>query len=289
MEDALTQRMYGRILVPLDGSPLAERVLPYVRLLGKAWQVPIELLRVYSTVPEGWSGPGQGRRQEPFAAGISSEPEDYLDKVTTSLIDLGVPVTSAAYAGDPASLIVSSAEAQPGALIAMSTHGRSGITRWVLGSVTDKVLHATAIPMLVVRSQDENTPVNEVELASVVVPLDGSSLAEQVLPHVVALARSLDLTPVLVRVAPDNPARSRDYLHEVKDELHLQGVSSVEVLVLAGHPAEAIVDLARETPNCLVAMTTHGRSGIGRWLLGSVTDRVVRHSGAPVLVVRAAS
>ena len=135
---------------------------------------------------------------------------------------------------------------------------------------------------------DLGIPSEEVHLTSVITPLDGSVLAEQILPHVVALAKALGLTVVLVRIAPENRERSRDYLQEVRDELYQQGVFSAEVQVLGGHPAEAIVDLAQETSNNLVAMTTHGRSGMDRWLLGSVTDRVVRHSGGPVLVIRAA-
>ena len=77
-----------------------------------------------------------------------------------------------------------------------------------------------------------------------------------------------------------------EYLHEVKVHLHRQGVWLVEERLLRGHPAATIADLAREIPGSLVAMTTHGRSGMGRWILGSVADRVIRHSGAPVLVVR---
>lgn len=281
--------MFQKILVPLDGSELAEHVLPYVQLLGNAFQSPVELLRAFSSVPEQWADERQGRYINQFATAFRDEAENYLNHVRTSFLgDLKDAVSVAAHEGDPANLIVTEADKEANTVIAMATHGRSGITRWVMGSVTDKVLHATTTPLLVIRSRDGELPSEEVHLTSVITPLDGSVLAEQILPHVVALAKSLGLTVILVRIAPENRERSRDYLQEVRDELYQQGVFSAEVQVLGGHPAEAIVDLAQETSNNLVAMTTHGRSGMDRWLLGSVTDRVVRHSGGPVLVIRAA-
>ncbi len=188
--------------------------------------------------------------------------------------------------GEPASWIVREAEREADTLVAMSTRGRSGITRWVLGSVADQVLHATKAPLLLLRSQDEETPPYEASLASVIVPLDGSFLAEQVLPHAVTLAQALRLSVTLVRVSShQEEAEARDYLREVGGKLNQQGATSVKELVLNGHAGTAIVDIARDIPNSLVTMTTHGHSGIGRWILGSVTDQVVRLSGSPVLVV----
>jgi nucleotide-binding universal stress UspA family protein len=228
----------------------------------------------------------------------------------------GLSVSSTVCEGSPAPAIASEAVKEPDTLIAMTTHGRSGIGRWLLGSVTDKVLRATTNPLLVVRAYDQENPPEAVQLQSIIVPLDGSLLAEQVLPHAASLARALKLRVLLVRANPslgeyhkyvehypldssstisrmyeeffrEEDARAMEYLHRVKEKLNQRRVFSVEERLLKGHAAEAIVELARETPHSLVAMTTHGRSGIGRWLLGSVTDRVVRHSRDPVLVVRA--
>ena len=89
-----------------------------------------------------------------------------------------------------------------------------------------------------------------------------------------------------MRVESDGEEVSNNYLHAIRDRLSDEGVASVEKRVLHGHPAVTIVDLAHETTKSLVTMTTHVRSRIGRWVLGSVTDRVVRHSGDPVLVIR---
>ncbi len=279
--------MYRKLLVPLDGSQLSEQVVPYAGLLGKALQTPIELLRIFDSVDEQWGDPLRGRYLDQFATSFHNEAVDYLNHIRISRLNTGVSVSCSAHEGHAASFIVSEAEKEPNTLITMATHGRSGISRWMVGSVTDKVLHASSAPLLVVRSQDEGPPADEVRLTSVIVPLDGSPLSEQSLPHVVALAQALDLTVNLMRVTPHYEAESIDYLREVGEELRQQGVPSVDERLLHGHPAAAINDFALEVNDNLVAMTTHGRSGVGRWALGSVTDRVVRHCGDPVLVVRA--
>ena len=210
--------------------------------------------------------------------------------------------------GHPASCIADEGDKEPGTLIAMSTHGYSGVTRWVMGSVTDKVLHATANPLLIVRAREQTGTPPEVRLESVIVPLDESTMAEEALPHVVHIAKALRLKVTPVRVTPtvdayyryaeyasgnwDSVAMQVDdqaasYLNVIRQKLLGQGVPLVEERLLHGPPAMAIVDLARETRNNLVIMTTHGRSGLGRWVLGSVADRVVQNSGDPVLVIRA--
>jgi nucleotide-binding universal stress UspA family protein len=203
--------------------------------------------------------------------------------------EIGVEVRYSVREGRPAHLIVDEAEKNPGALIAMSTHGSSGVSRWLLGSITNKVLHATNAPLLVVRASEEDNAASPSELTSIIVPLDGSTLAEESLSHVTDLARKMNLKVILVRVESDGEEVSDNYLHEIQDRLSDEGVASVEKRVLHGRPAVNIVDLAHDTAKSLVTMTTHGRSGIGRWVLGSVTDRVVRHSGDPVLVIRSSN
>jgi nucleotide-binding universal stress UspA family protein len=277
--------MYQRILVPLDGSKLAEQVLPYVRLVAFAFGSRIELLRTFDAVPPTMEDTVHGRYLHQIEANVRARSLDYLRDIKV-VYDPTTNVSCTVDLGEPASWIVREAEKEADTLIAMSTHGRSGMTRWVLGSVADQVLHATKAPLLLFRSQDEETPPKEASLASVIVPLDGSSLAEQALPHTVALAQALCLSVTLVRVSSHHgEAEARDYLLKVAGKLHQQGVSSLKEVVLNGHPGTAIVDIARDIPNCLVTMTTHGHSGIGRWILGSVTDQVVRQSGSPVLVV----
>ena len=294
--------MYNRILVPLDGSQLAEQVLPYVKLLAQGIKCHTELLQVIQYSP----APTHPRQ---IMANLTGEAYKYLKKTAASLKGSGLTASSLVHHGDPASDIVAEAESEPGTLIAMATHGSSGLARWMLGSVTDKVLHATTNPLLVVRVEEQEATTTEIELENVIVPLDESPLAEQVLPHAAYLARAMGLRIILLRVTPAAgdyyrtmeyvpgnfgdiaqfiDGQALEYLHQVGQKLRGEGLPQVEERLLHGHPAAAIVDLARETRHSFVAMTTHGRSGIGRWLLGSVADRVVRHSAGPVLMVRPA-
>ena len=281
---------YTRILVPLDGSPLAERVLPYAHALAKGFGARVELLQVFSPATEGLADPTHGHYQHQIDENLRSRALDYLHGVTPSIGCSGVRVSCTAEAGDPTSWIVNEAEKEPDTLIAMSTHGRSGPARLVLGSVTNKVLHSTSVPVLVLRPRDGEATVPEAELKHVIVPLDGSSLAEQVLPHVVFLAKALGLTVTLLRVATFHQnGPLLNYLEKVRERLVRADLPRVKTRSIGDHPAETIVTVARETPHGMVAMTTHGRSGIRRAVLGSVTDHVVRHCGEPVLVIRAAS
>ncbi|MBI4298543.1 MAG: universal stress protein [Chloroflexi bacterium] len=299
--------MYDRILVPLDGSQMAEQVLPYALLLAKGFRSRVALFRVIEPMQSSVADPDQIRHLDQVVADLHAKGESYLQGITLSPRDTTEPASLKVVEGDPASQIVGEADKDPNTLLAMSTHGRSGVTRWLIGSVTDKVLLATDKPLLLVRAKEEKAPTLNVNLRTLVVPLDGSPLAEEILPHAAALAKALSLNVVLLNVIPDPkiyydyvnyPAPSyefsakemeapaKDYLQSIAQKLRLQGTPSVEQKVVHGDPASAIVDLTTKMPDCLVAMTTHGRSGLSRWIMGSVTDRVVRHSEKPVLVIR---
>ena len=165
---------------------------------------------------------------------------------------------------------------------------------------------------MIVRSHQQDDLLHQEGFKRIVVPVDGSSIAEQVLPHVVYLATGLGMVVDLVSVTPSRDefhrhllnipglyklssedyltyanAEAAEYLGQLKENLQRQGVSSVEEHLLQGDTAASIIDIAAATDDRLVAMTTHGRSGLGRWVLGSVAERVVRHSGDPVLLIRA--
>ena len=191
----------------------------------------------------------------------------------------------------------------------MATRGRSGIHRWLMGSVAEKVLRGATNPLLLVRGDEEGKSDGAATLKSIVVPLDGSKLAEIALPRAVDLAKKLSLEIVLTRAYQiplstygvadaayiPNPnalmnvvkEEAGAYLETKVNELRQNGVEKVSSILLLGSGADEIIDLARTTPDNLIAMCTHGRSGVKRWALGSVTEKVVRHSGDPVLVVRA--
>jgi nucleotide-binding universal stress UspA family protein len=300
--------MYRRILVPLDGSPLAETVVPYARLLGRSLKASIDLLSVTGPVPPEAGDILRGKYPHEIAGGLQHRARQYLDKIAPSASQGGVKVACQVEEGNPADVIVKAAESKPATLIAMSTHGRSGVTRWVLGSVTDKVLHATTSPLLIIRPREGAGAAAEPKIDNIIAPLDGSPIAEQALPHVAALAKALGAKVTLVRVVPttayymgmmDYPSSvyqelldaeeetAGKYLGEIAARLRKEGVTIAAEKLGRGDPAGAILDLAGSAPNALVAMTTRGRSGMGRFVLGSVTDRTVRHGGGPVLVIRA--
>ena len=303
--------MYTRIIVPLDGSELAEGVLPYVRSLACELQLPVTLLQVIDPdIISAFTDPAHKRYFDSVAAGMKTNSANYLHKLTPSFpqaskIDVAVEL------GKPAETIVSVAGSDRGTLIAMATHGRSGIQRWIIGSIADKVLHATSNHLLLIRPRAESTKVNEeAPLKSIVVPLDGSGLAETVLRHAMELARKLEAEIILLRAyalptslyygsdeyVPNIEqlnaqlrAEAKEYLDGKVRELRGKGIDKVSGILLEGYGAAEIIDFAKKTPANIVAMCTHGRSGVGRWVLGSVTERVVKNSGDPVLVIRAQS
>jgi len=189
----------------------------------------------------------------------------------------------------------------------MATHGRSGINRWLLGSVAEKVIRGSSNPLLLVRADDDQQG-TDAALHSIIVPLDGSALAESVLPMVVQVAKVFDADLLLLRafelpasayygrenylpnyqeLTDQFCAEAQHYLDAQVAALKAQGLSRVSSLLREGVGAEEIIRCARERPRSLIAMCTHGRSGVKRWVLGSVTEKVVRHSGDPVLVVSA--
>jgi len=202
------------------------------------------------------------------------------------------------------------AAADKGTLVTMATHGHSGMNRWLLGSVTEKVLRGGTNPMLLVRATEEGKTNGGAALKSIVVPLDGSELAERVLPAVAELAKTLKLAVVLFR-AYNLPYSAYaggegyyavnynelltamrdeavDYLKKKAEAVKKMGIADVSYVAKEGFAADEIISQARQSPDNLIAMCTHGRSGVKRWMLGSVTETLVRHSGGPILVLRAA-
>jgi nucleotide-binding universal stress UspA family protein len=292
-------------LVPLDGSKLAEDILPLAQRLSRGFNIPLHLLTVIQqdAVAATRAAGSDARKQatqnaQDYLRGVSAQ---VSHRVGPERVQLSVQIAKVADA------IVQEAESVPETLIALSSHGRSGLTRMVLGSVADKVLHSTQAPVFLYAPR-EDIPVRQAEdLNTIIVPLDGSALAEQALPHAAALAKALQLRMVLVRVtstlvdlAADGfyevtqvlidalEQEAIDYLDQQVSTLQQQGLKEVDRRHLTGSASRKIIDVARETPHSFIAMCTHGRSGVQRWTLGSVADHVVSHVALPVLVIRAA-
>jgi nucleotide-binding universal stress UspA family protein len=290
----------------LDGSKTAERVLPYAHALAHMLKLPVELLSVvdFAEIAAHLSV-ANARYMDALVESELKSSKDYLVGITKTFIDAAV--TCAVKKGRADEVIVEEAAADKGTLIMMATHGRSGLNRWLLGSVAEKILRATANPLLLVRAGDESEPVGDANIKSVIVPLDGSELAEGVLPTVIELAKALNLEVLLLRgyelpasayygenYLPDYEElkarieeETKSYLEGKVEALKATGLEKVFSVVTEGPAADEIIKYTRRRPDALVAMCTHGRSGVRRWVLGSVTEKVVRHSGDPVLVISA--
>jgi len=291
------------MLIPLDGSTLAEQVLPYARCLAKALKVPIELLQVIDLEALSLlADPERGRFIDKLLEEKIADANSYLKTIAQTFE--ATEVTCVVAKGKAEDAVMDRADADKQTLIVMSTHGRSGIQRWLLGSVADRVLHGSTSHVLLIRA-GEQAQRTEATLRTVIVPLDGSPLAESVLPTIVDLGKILKLDVILMRtyalppaIAADQYAtysdellrqletEARDYLTEKMKELKRKGLENVALRVSLGYAAEQIIGLARHTQDNFVAIGSHGRSGIKRWALGSVADRVVQHCGDPVLIVR---
>lgn len=287
--------MFKRVLVPLDQSALSERVLPIAQCLAEYFDSQIDLIYVVptdnETVPDG------------VASDVREEGEAYLKGVVDSWSSGKKPgkIAASVHAGYPASVIIEQAESQDDTIILMSTHGYSGVQRLLLGSVAGKVVQAAHTPVLLVPAGAKSPEGELVKFERLIVPLDGSELAETILPYAITLCKTLDMEMILVRSYhphfPGSTIRMHDvskivhdsaenYIKAMAEKLTAEGLKNVTYKVLNGLPAEQITDFAVETPNSVTALCTHGRYGISRWMLGSVANAVIHCAEEPVLVVR---
>jgi nucleotide-binding universal stress UspA family protein len=310
--------MFRKLLVPLDGSEQAAGVLPYVVRLASGLDVPIVLLTVIdseaSVVPERFrKSEGQNREGgeafDPFTlAGIEVAARNMLERVTTQLSNHGVASEYRVVRGVPAIEIIRAANELGCDLIAMSTHGRNIFSRAILGSVTDKVVHTSTVPVLTTTmAMKEEISLDQVKLGEVVVPLDGSALAETALPYAESLARKMSLEINLVTVIdtggpyqgllddarsaelePEIRANALEYLRKLAGELRAKGLS-VRADVTDGNPGVVLTQLLHRPRQRIVVMASHGLSGLSRWWLGSVTETLIRTSVDPVLVIPSSS
>jgi nucleotide-binding universal stress UspA family protein len=281
--------------------------LPYARYLAGRFKIPIELFSVFDIADMG------AQMSAEKARFLDTMVEDgvrhstvYLQGVASTFPDADVKCT--VEKAQAAEAIIERGGADPAMLITMATHGRSGLNRFLLGSIAEKVLRGTANALLLVRGTEEAKSAGEAALKSIMVPLDGSELAESVLPTVAGLAQKLDLEIELFRAyhVPYNVyagdgdfdaatyealiagAREEagEYLAKKVTEVKKLGVAKVSCVTKEGPAGDQIIELERKTPGGLIAMCSHGRSGVKRWALGSVAEIVVRHSNGPVLITR---
>jgi nucleotide-binding universal stress UspA family protein len=283
----------GTILAPLDGSPLSERSLPYAAALARVLDAKLTLMiaSYISDIPE----------HGPWSEEMVTHPREvsmsYLDSVAGRLgLTAADKVVKVGY---PHEMILETARETNASLTVISTHGRSGLGRWLYGSTAGHIIHSSKTPLFVI---GKNVP-DEASFAPkrLLVPLDGSALGEAALPYASELARAFDAAITLVRVAPfsaeafplavpqaywprldeDLLSSASAYLEKVRENLD----PTPDVHVMQGPRADALLDYAQSAVAGLVVMTTHGRAGLQRALLGSTADRMLE-GAAPVLLIR---
>ena len=305
---------FSTVVVPLDGSELAETALPYAVELARLFGAGVVLVRVLEEMRPLYDA----RRREvvwldPANPRLNLLSPELLEPVVGRAEAAGIRAVPIVRLGDPRVEIIREAAEQPAPLIVLASHGRGGVGRVVLGSTTTRVLQMASMPVLVVRARDRADQADRIAFAHVVVPLDGSVLAEQALPVAAELARRSGATLDLVRVAetyrdelPDMPPsvlispsyrsiveqfaelerEAGAYLDEAANRLAGEDVAATTE-VLSGDPARLLLSYADRAHPDLIVMTSHGRGGLARWFFGSVADKLLTASRVPLLVVRA--
>ena len=259
--------MFTRLLIPLDGSKTAEQVMPWARTFADRFKLPVELLAVVD-VGAFLTSVDQARRFDKLVEQGSHQSKVYLERISGRFA--ATRVRRSVEQGSAAELIIEKAGADKSTLIAMTTHGRSGLNRWLLGSVAEKVLRATTNPLLLVRTNHGGKASEQASVKSIVVPLDGSALAETVLPTVVRIAKKLGREVFLIRaysypyspfisggghyavnvneLMKDIRDQARNYLEAKIAEQRKRGVEQISYLLQEGVAADGIVSVADHTP-----------------------------------------
>lgn len=299
--------MYEKMLVPLDGSELAEVALPYAEELASRLKTEVTLLQVvpraYQAYDSYWTAyqlPYTDEEMKPLKASA----EDYLKRVADGLRNKGITTRTEVRVGIAADEIINFADETSIDVVGISTHGRTGVSRWALGSVADKVVRGTKRPVALIRAKGARPDVRDKGIwGKAVVPLDGSKESEAVIPYIEELVSRLEVEVTLLHMFVPHydiyseaqllqieslRASAKNYIERVAAQLKQKGIAVKAEFreVTHGAEAEEIIKLADETQAGVVAMSTHGRSGIGRWAFGSVADRVLHEGKTPLLLVR---
>ena len=298
--------MFKKILVPLDGSDLAERALePALTIAGQQEDNEVILLSVpvYKDILVPSAAGFDLMLPDQSLEHFQEDVETYLNDVKKVWSRPGLQLRTMVEAGDVASVIIDTAAEQKVDLIMMTTHGYSGFSRWLLGSVTERVLRSAPCPVLAMRQKRP--------LKNILITLDGSLLAETALEPGMAMARLLEGRTTLLQVDQDANLGAIElsmlelaeaglshhiqqeagddhlvsYLNRVAEPYRQEGLS-VETVVMEGTPARSILDFAEAEEIDLIVMSTHGRTGLGRWVYGSVTEKVLRSTEAAMLIIR---
>jgi len=307
--------MYRSILVPLDGSTFAEYALPVARSIARRAGATLQLALVHVPIPARYAE-GMVIFDKELEARNREHERAYLDEVVKRLAtDSEVPVTSALLDGEIGKIpeVLNDHATTMGVdLIVMSTHGRGALSRFWLGSVADRLVRQGLVPILLVRPLEEKTDgpdlAHEPVFRHMLIPLDGSSLSEQILEPAAALGKLMQADYTLLRalepwilssyppteyslkldqqVQEQMQREAEEYLEGVAGRLRAQSLQ-VQVRVVFNKPiSAAILEEVGKQGIDLIAMETHGWGGLTRLLIGSVADKVLRGASVPVLLQR---
>jgi nucleotide-binding universal stress UspA family protein len=312
--------MFEKALVPLDGSEVSLGILPYVSYLAKRLDIPAVLALVVSPDDMGASGETtltdrSGLPVARSAVDALDEAKSWIHRFASQLSQQGIPTETVVATGDePAEEILRLADQQGCDFIAMATRGRNLLSQAFRGSVTNEVVRSARLPIMAVAPEKSDIEMGQqMTLSRVLVPLDGSAFSEAVLPYTEYLAQKLSLELVLLRIlqltdvypplagtpmaADPGSARVQAiaqeaaeeeivrYLEELTAQLAHKGLNVRWQMIRGDTPAHRIADLAQEHPDNMIALASHGRSGVARWILGSVAEDLIRATGDPVLVI----
>lgn len=302
--------MFNRILVPLDGSSFGEQAVPTAVAIAKRTGGSLTLVHVH--VPSFSSTQVRGVRIYDPAMDKAAESarERAVEAVAARVLsELAIRPNVLVFRGPAFENLIRAVDDCTADLIVMTTHGHGGPSRTWLGSITDRMTRETPSPLLLVRPHDqESPPLREPMYKRMLVPCDGSALAEEVLPSATALAKLFEMEIILLRVVsglfvspdPTHSAGQREadqdlprkteeaaaYLDEVAERVRAAGVRVSTDVVSSARPAAAILDCVGAGHVDLIAMTTHGRGGIRKLLLGSVADKLLRAAECTMLIQR---
>jgi nucleotide-binding universal stress UspA family protein len=297
------------VLVPLDGSPFAEQALPLAATIARAFRTKLRLVTVHAP-PAPPASPDQARTYAVLDVQLRRAERAYLVTQAERLRKEG-PITVVTFVlDDPvAAAIAEHARGNGVALVVMTTHGRGALSRFWMGSVADELIRTLTIPVLLIRPREGMPAPLPVPDHRIVVPLDGSALGETALEPAAELAERMRLGLTLLQVVlppalpGDDPMvfpvplaaelleskqrESEDYLASVARRLRARELMVDIAVKIGASVTDVILEMARAEDVALVAMSTHGRGGLQRLLLGSVADKVIRAGERPVLVTRA--
>jgi nucleotide-binding universal stress UspA family protein len=298
--------VYKQILVPLDGSAFAESALPLALALSTKTHAAVQLVTVVEPIP--------AFAYEEWESAAKEWSEEYLAAVADRISEVaGGKVTTALHSGHVVDTLMEAVQAVDGDLVVMATHGRGTLSRAWLGSVADGIMRRAEIPVLFVRPEEGKTPAPEPrkDFETILVPLDGTELSESALAHATEFGELFGCAYHLTRIvsypidiaSPYLPhtvqmnqtvlaeakADAAEYLEDQADRMRKRGLRVTTSVIVDAQAGQGILSEAEAVGCDLIAMATHGRKGVGRLVLGSAADKVLRGTHVPLLLYRPAT